>query len=60
MTKIMFENFKVANFYIVLNNMLSLYATGKINGVVIKIGAGTTWATPIVNGNLLPHSFNVI
>ena len=56
----MFENFKVANFYIVLNNMLSLYATGKITGVVIKIGAGTTWATPIVNGNLLPHSFNVI
>ena len=60
MTKIMFENFKVANYYVVLNNMLSLYATGKITGLVIKIGAGTIWATSIVNGYTLPHSFTAI
>ena len=50
----MFENFKVTNFYIVIDAMLSLYANRKVTGVVIKIGASTTWATPIVRGTPWP------
>ena len=47
----MFENFKVAKFYMALDNLLSLYATGRTTGVVIKVGGGTAWATPIIRGD---------
>ena len=50
MCQIMFENFKVGSMYIAIQAVLSLYAAGRTNGIVLDSGDGVTHAVPIYEG----------
>jgi len=56
MTRILFEEFKVSKFYLAIDAVLSLYASGRTTGVVLDSGYGETRAVAIYEGYCLPHS----
>jgi actin-related protein len=54
MTMIMFESFQVPAFYVSIQAVLSLYASGKTTGIVVDSGDGVTHTVPIYEGFSLP------
>lgn len=56
MTQIMFESFRTPAFYVAIQAVLSLYASGRTTGVVIDSGDGVTHTVPTYEGYSLPHS----
>jgi actin len=56
MTQIMFETFNVPAFYVSIQAVLSLYASGRTTGVVFDSGDGVSHVVPIYEGFSLPHS----
>jgi len=52
----MFETFEVPNFYISIQAVLSLYASGRTTGIVVDSGDGVTHTVPIYDGYSLPHA----
>ncbi|XP_071949052.1 actin, cytoplasmic-like [Antedon mediterranea] len=56
MTQIMFETFKVPAMYVSIQAVLSLYATGRVTGIVFDSGDDVSHAVPIYEGNALPHA----
>ncbi|KAJ5067939.1 actin-7-related [Anaeramoeba ignava] len=56
MTEIMFETFHVPNFYIAIQEVLSLYASGRITGIVVQLGDGICSTFPIYEGLSLSHA----
>jgi len=56
MTQIMFETFNLPSFYVAIQSILSLYASGKTTGIVIDSGEGLTSVVPIYEGYALPHA----
>lgn len=54
--EIFFEKFNVPAFYVSMQAVLSLYATGRTTGVVLDSGDGVTHAVPIYEGFAMPHS----
>eukprot|EP01083_Nonionella_stella_P019557 54313_1 len=53
MTQILFETFNVPALYVAIQNVLSLVASGRTNGVVIDSGDGITTVVPIYEGHVL-------
>ena len=49
-TKIMFETFNVRGFYLNIDAVLSLYASGRTTGVVLTSGYESTKSVPIYEG----------
>ncbi|KAI0561795.1 actin [Gracilaria domingensis] len=60
MTQIMFETFSIPAFYVNIQAVLSLYASGRTSGIVIDSGDGVTHTVPIFEGYSLPHAVNRI
>lgn len=60
MTQIMFETFCIPAFYVNIQAVLSLYASGRTSGIVIDSGDGVTHTVPIFEGYSLPHAVNRI
>ena len=56
MIEIMFERFDTPAFYLYLQPVLSLYASGITTGIVLDSGEGITQSVPIYEGYALPHS----
>jgi len=56
MIQVMFDNFQVPSFYVSVQAVLSLYASGRTTGIVLDSGDGVTHTVPIFEGYSLPHS----
>ena len=50
MTQIMFETFNVDKFYVLSQDVLALYASGRTTGTSLVCGRDRTWCTPIYEG----------
>merc|ERR1712031_16404 len=60
MTQIMFETFSARRFYVAIQAVLSLYASGRTTGVVVDCGDGVSHTVPIYEGYPMPHAIQRI
>jgi actin, other eukaryote len=56
MISIMFENFNVPSFYVSIQAVLSLYASGRTTGIVLDSGDGVSHYVPIYEGYALDNA----
>jgi len=57
-TEIMFETYKVRQFYLANDAVLSLYSTGRTTGVVCSCGDGVIHAVPVNEGYCAPDTMS--
>jgi len=51
MTQMFFESFNVPFYYSVPNTLLTLYSSGRINGIVVESGHNQTTVVPVFEGS---------
>lgn len=56
MAEIMFEHFKVKSLAVMNTAALSMYSTGKVSGLVVECGEGSSYTVPVFEGYALPHA----
>jgi len=58
MTQIQFERFHSPRFYVAMQAVLALYASGRKTGIVLDSGDGVTHSVPVYEGYALPHAIH--
>jgi len=58
--ELFFETFNVPALFVSIQAVLSLYASGRVTGVVLDSGDGVSHSVPIYEGFALPHSITRI
>ncbi|KAH0679609.1 hypothetical protein KY285_011844 [Solanum tuberosum] len=58
MTEIMFEKFSVPSMYVAIQAVLSMFANGRLTGIVLNSGDSATNTVPIYEGHALPHAIS--
>lgn len=58
MAQIIFEGFGVPAFYVQIQAVLSLFASGRLTGLVLDSGSDVTHTVPIYEGFYLQHAVN--
>ena len=53
---VFFETFHVPLYFSVCNSLLVMYASGKINGIILDSGEGVTSVVPICDGSIMNFS----
>merc|ERR1712154_437875 len=56
MVQIMFETFNVPAFFVQIQAVLSLYASGRTTGIVLDSGDGCSHTVPVFEGYCFPHA----
>lgn len=56
MTEIFFDQFQVPSFYVSIQAVLALYATGRTLGCVLDSGDGVTHTVPVYDGFSMKHA----
>jgi len=56
MVQIMFETFAVPAFFVQIQAVLSLYASGRTTGIVLDSGDGCSHTVPVFEGYCFPHA----
>ena len=56
MIQMMFEAYDVPAVYLMIDAVLSLYATGKTNGLVYSVGEGVAHSVPVKEGYAIPEA----
>ncbi|XP_020647229.2 actin-3 [Pogona vitticeps] len=56
MAELLFENFEVPAMFVVHQSLLSVYSYGRIGGLVIGSGHGTSYTAPVHNGYVMPDA----
>lgn len=54
--QIFFENFNVPSYYTATTSVFSLMATGRMTGISIESGGGSTAVMPIIDGRVVPNA----
>ncbi|KAI5150961.1 actin, alpha cardiac muscle [Enteropsectra breve] len=60
MIRIMFEKFNVPAWFVQIQAVLSLYASGRTTGIVFDSGDGVSHVVPVYEGYSLPHAIKRI
>eukprot|EP01054_Gregarina_sp_Poly1_P003412 Gregarina_sp_Poly_1__3411@NODE_198_length_11566_cov_244_091399_g177_i0_p6_GENE_NODE_198_length_11566_cov_244_091399_g177_i0NODE_198_length_11566_cov_244_091399_g177_i0_p6_ORF_typecomplete_len371_score45_15Actin/PF00022_19/1_5e118MreB_Mbl/PF06723_13/9_2e07_NODE_198_length_11566_cov_244_091399_g177_i015912703 len=58
MLQMIFETFEACAAYVAIQAMLSLYATGRVSGVVLDAGDGVSHTVPVFEGFPMNHATN--
>lgn len=58
--ELFFETFNVPAFFVSIQAVLSLYASGKLTGMMLDSGDGVTTAVPVYEGFAMPHAVSRI
>ncbi|KAD3640357.1 hypothetical protein E3N88_29580 [Mikania micrantha] len=58
MAQIMFETFNAPAMHLAMQAVLSLYASGRITGMMLDSGDGVSHVVPIYEGYALPHAIH--
>ena len=56
MTQIMFETFDAPGLYVALQEVLSLYASGRTSGIVVNCGEAVCHSVPVYEGLYIPRA----
>ncbi|XP_074034671.1 actin-5 [Leptinotarsa decemlineata] len=56
MTQVMFESFNIPAMYLLNQAVLSLYASGRMTGIVLDSGHGVSQIVPITEGYVIPNA----
>ena len=54
--RIMFNVFDVPNCYLARSAVMSVYAKGRTNGLVVDSGSGMTHIVPVFEGSSISHA----